>query len=406
MDKILDKLESLGQNRDEVISSLLKELELENCIGEVENKGEQMPIRFKFTYKYTDQSGQTATKYIYATNRTEADKKFQQYIEDLKHVDSITFREFIYDVYYPRFLPKKLSTQTTYKVFIERYILPNIGDKMIDAVDVTDIQRLMDWMANGKVNGLSKNMTEGTISRVKGLISHLYNIAVDMHLANENPVKVTLLVNKGVESSHHTALLDEEFESVKKKIPLLESLDDRVLMGLIAYTGMRPEEVRGIMWDDINMDGRYVIVKRAVTYVGRDHYAHVDTPKSETSQRTVYIPAPLFSILSSVPDTERNGFVVHADKDKTKPIPEKTWQRTINRIFTFLGIKGKYSPHDFRATYATMFKESGMTSAQVADLLGHADTRMVETIYARNRHQSIMKQGRAIESMFSNSGLH
>ena len=168
----------------------------------------------------------------------------------------------------------------------------SIGDKKIDAVDVTDIQRLMDWMANGKVNGLSRNLTEGTISRVKGLISHLYNIALDMHLANENPVKVTLLVNKGVESSHHTALLDEEFESVKKKIPLLESLDDRVLMGLIAYTGMRPEEVRGIMWDDINMDEHYVIVKRAVTFVGRDRYAHVDTPKSETSQRTVYIPAP------------------------------------------------------------------------------------------------------------------
>ena len=40
-----------------------------------------------------------------------------------------------------------------------------------------------------------------------------------------------------------------------------------------------------------------------------------------------------------------------------------------------------------------------MTSAQVADLLGHQDTRMVETIYARTRHHSVMKQLEAIEQL-------
>ena len=43
--------------------------------------------------------------------------------------------------------------------------------------------------------------------------------------------------------------------------------------------------------------------------------------------------------------------------------------------------------HDFRTTYGTQLKESGMTSAQVADLMGHADTRMVETVYARAREE-------------------
>lgn len=42
-----------------------------------------------------------------------------------------------------------------------------------------------------------------------------------------------------------------------------------------------------------------------------------------------------------------------------------------------------YGNHDFRTTYGTQLKESGMTCAQVADLMGHADTHMVETVYAR-----------------------
>lgn len=37
-------------------------------------------------------------------------------------------------------------------------------------------------------------------------------------------------------------------------------------------------------------------------------------------------------------------------------------------------------------------KESGMSSALVADMMGHADTRMVETVYARTREEGILKQ--------------
>ena len=48
--------------------------------------------------------------------------------------------------------------------------------------------------------------------------------------------------------------------------------------------------------------------------------------------------------------------------------------------------------HDFRTTYGTQLKESGLTSAQVADLMGHADTRMVETVYARAREEGIQKR--------------
>ena len=55
--------------------------------------------------------------------------------------------------------------------------------------------------------------------------------------------------------------------------------------------------------------------------------------------------------------------------------------------------------YDFRTTFATQAKERGQTSAQVADLLGHKDTRMVETIYARTRHQSVMKQLDVIERL-------
>lgn len=80
----------------------------------------------------------------------------------------------------------------------------------------------------------------------------------------------------------------------------------------------------------------------------------------------------------------------------------EAWYATMNRRVyqgkKLLGIQG-FNNHDFRTTYGTQLKESGMTSAQVADLMGHADTRMVETVYARAREEGIKKRRGDLEKM-------
>ena len=81
------------------------------------------------------------------------------------------------------------------------------------------------------------------------------------------------------------------------------------------------------------------------------------------------------------------------------PLSYSTYQRTYRKAFDFLGLTGRYTNHDFRSTFGTQLKESGMSSAVVADLMGHAETRMVETVYARSRHEGVMKQQKWVEKM-------
>ena len=94
-------------------------------------------------------------------------------------------------------------------------------------------------------------------------------------------------------------------------------------------------------------------------------------------------------------------YLVHSIRDLEKPISESSWQRLIKSAFGQLKINGKVAPYDFRSTFATQFKEMGVSSAQVADLMGHADSRMVETVYARTRHECVMSQKDMIESLNS-----
>ena len=101
-----------------------------------------------------------------------------------------------------------------------------------------------------------------------------------------------------------------------------------------------------------------------------------------------------------MPHERKKGYVICGENDET-PASYSTAQRTYQQAFAILGLKSKYNNHDWRATFGTQLKERGLSSAQVADLMGHADTRMVETTYARTRHEGVMKHQKTLEMLNS-----
>lgn len=162
-------------------------------------------------------------------------------------------------------------------------------------------------------------------------------------------------------------------------------------MAFLAYTGMRREEVLGLRWEDVNIEEHYATICRAITYPDMNK-PEIKKPKSERSERTVPLVEAVTRLLKSVEKTE--GFVIGGES----PLCYSSAIRLRQRAFKKLGIVG-FNNHDFRTTFGTQLKESGMTSATVADMLGHADTRMVETVYARTRHEGVMKQLDALERL-------
>lgn len=396
-----DMLQNIVSN---AVSTAIANLNLNNCISPDNNcsdlvvpEGEKdMASKIRKTYYYTHNDREHTVR-LYGTSEQELDKKFQEFLaalaSDSTEPDmgcSITLEEFIRSDYEPTFLPGlKPTTRQNYQRYIDRYIIPFLGRYPLDEINVKHVQQFMNQMAEGKKYGLDQNLCEKTITRVCGLCSRIFRIAVEMHKAKDIPFKSTLLVNKGRESGHHTALPDAELNRIKENIPTLDRPIECLYMGLLVYTGMRREEILGMRWEDINLDARYATVSRAVTYPDNNH-PHVDTPKSKTSFRTVVLAQPLCSILKRY--QKSSGFIFGDEE----PLCYVTYQRLRRKCFKQLNIVG-YNNHDFRATFGTQLKENGLTSAQVADLLGHADTRMVETVYARTRHEGIMKNMGAID---------
>ncbi len=115
--------------------------------------------------------------------------------------------------------------------------------------------------------------------------------------------------------------------------------------------------------------------------------------KTKTSVRTVLLPTPVIQILKDA--TCKEGYVLGGEK----PLCYSTFKRTYQAAFEKLGIKGKCSNYDFRTTFGTELCEAGLSSKQVGDMMGHADTRMVETVYARTRHEGIMKHRNMLDQL-------
>ena len=99
-------------------------------------------------------------------------------------------------------------------------------------------------------------------------------------MVTDNPVKSTLLKICAEKGTHHKSLPDDGVRRIKKAIPFLENRDERLFMALLVYTGMRPEEVRGFKWDQINFEKQFGLVTQAVTYPNNSQ-PHIGKPKTE-----------------------------------------------------------------------------------------------------------------------------
>lgn len=306
---------------------------------------------------------------------------------------SMTFREFVDTVYRPNFINGLAATTcANYETYLTQYILPFLGDKRLDEITVDMLQDFFNWMAFGR----KRTINSKSIDRVGGLTSRILAVAEAKGLIKKTPYQKILLRNNGKKSGHHKPLPDEEVDRIKRLIPTLTDEQQRLYMGLLAYTGMRREEVLGMRWENINLKEGYGEVEKVVVYPKNCIAVEKENPKTEASERTFLIPKALKEILQ--PCQRASGFIIHG-RDAEKPMPHKTMQRMYQDAFKALGIAGVFDNHDWRATYAVQLKDAGLTSAQGADLMGHADTRMFDTVYAPARKQGILKHKNTIEQI-------
>jgi integrase len=152
----------------------------------------------------------------------------------------------------------------------------------------------------------------------------------------------------------------------------------RRMLWFLRHTGCRTKEARDLLWEDCRLDDgpvQFIELKnhksKRKTGVSRKIGLDVQTIRFlRNLRRQSSGKGHVFTNCDGAP-WDRHSLTRHV-------------RRLAKRIGLDEGVEHRVSAYGLRAAYACDAIEAGVSAKMVADQLGHKDTRMVETIYARN----------------------
>jgi integrase len=148
---------------------------------------------------------------------------------------------------------------------------------------------------------------------------------------------------------------------------------------------MRREEVLGLRWPDIDLEGGTLTVRNTITHTPRE--IHEGGPKTEAGRRTVPLPAFVGDSLRRhrkkqhrrrfKPGTAwKDGWDLVVDRGDGAPWVPPTFSRAWTAFAKRAGFPG-VGFHELRHGAATLMLAAGIPDAVAIRMMGHRDTRIL-----------------------------
>jgi len=282
-------------------------------------------------------------------------------------ISDITFGEYtnkIFDVFLrPRWKP---STANTNKFLLDKHIMPYFDQMALSSIDTLTIQEFFQTKQH-----LSKSYTKQMLI----MLHEIFENAVEDGKIPKDPT-LSKRITLPDKATTREALDPEEFFDIISHIDELEG-EDRLLLAMLCFTGMRRGEILGLRWDQIMDDIIHVCAE--VTFKGNTSILNEYT-KSKSGIRDIPIQDELKPYLVN----RGEGLVLGGDKPYTQSKFDRTWQR-IGKKINLYGA----TPHTFRHTYLSILAASNVDPKTIQAIAGHADFSFTFNKYIHSNQSNI-----------------
>jgi len=163
-------------------------------------------------------------------------------------------------------------------------------------------------------------------------------------------------------------------------------LEAAFVLGLTC--GLRPGELLGLGWEDIDLDQGLVRVSRAVSRVGGT--GQLRPTKTASSRRQLPLPAAAENALRQhrARQLAQQKLMGEYSQDLGLVCPTgrgtlldpANLRRSLRTVTEQAGL-GRWHPHELRHSAASLLSAAGVPLEEVADVLGHASTRVTSATY-------------------------
>ena len=250
-------------------------------------------------------------------------------------------------------------------------IIPAFGDMSVEDITVTDIQRVLNDMGD-----VSKDTKKKAMLVLRMILAQ----AVEEGYVIQNVAKSKRIRITGKAAKETEPYSVEQMQYLVAHIPDLQNPIDRAYLALAALHPLRPEEVFGLQFGDIDRQEFKIRIQRAVTYPDRNQPL-LKATKTESSVRTIDL-AP--QVIQYLPDGDACEFIL-GGKD---PMSYQQIRRMRARIQKQTGFDEPIVPRRFRTTVLTDLYDATKDIKQTQAAAGHTTADMTLKHYVKGRQQS------------------
>lgn len=322
------------------------------------------------------EDGSPILKPFYGESKSEAEEMANQYINDLKNGLIIGANDYtvskLMNIWLFDFLNNssklKPSTFQRYEGVYRNYIKTS-------TFAGTKISNLNSMQIQKYYNELSKTKTYTQINTINTILKVFLNWCYNNGYIVKNPClhinikgnKSDIINNKRKEVE---ILNEDEINTIKDYI---KGSNFELLFLLDLGTGLRLGELLALDWEHINLDKQELNIEKSAKEVyiyDNANSKHIETiiqtPKTQTSFRTIPIPSSLVNKLMEIDNKKGYLFL----DDYKQLLKGKNVSTIWTKILKECNIPHKKF-HSIRHTYGSILLQKGVDIETVAELMGH-----------------------------------
>lgn len=276
------------------------------------------------------------------------------------------------------------STLATTSNIFNNHILPVLGNIYVDKLTVAKCQKIaQQW----------KKEAPRTFKRYIRYVNNVLDYGVNLELLVSNPMRkiVRPKVKRQVKKKFDDYYNKEELETFLNDCKASKSTKIFTFFRVLAYSGMRKEEILALTWEDIDFHKNTISINKALK-MGLKNRLYVDTTKTADSVRVLNMDSQtmnylrewkqvqlkeLFQIGINALNNQAQLVFSNSNNSYIHPSKPREWNMSVCKKYNLRFIR----IHGFRHTHASLLFRAGVTPKEVQKRLGHKKIETTLDIY-------------------------